>query len=176
MLLNVQLQISRSTLKQIVRSVLLLLGCIFWLVWPKNLQPCVAGTLKLVTPEPLRIELMCMWRFWLRISSGIKPLNSDLNSWGTLYCYENFRISRYYVRYQCLWTSFSLTPKCGKQYFSVILFWEAHDCAYRTVKVILHNNTSRQKIAPCQHPGWFLQFWHCWILLWQPNLPVTSHS
>jgi hypothetical protein len=37
MLLDVQLQIHRSTLKQIVRSVLLLLGCIFSLVWPENL-------------------------------------------------------------------------------------------------------------------------------------------
>jgi len=37
MLLNVQLQIRRSALKQIVRSVLRLLGCIFWLVWPENL-------------------------------------------------------------------------------------------------------------------------------------------
>jgi len=46
MLLNAQLQISRSTLKQTVRSVLRLLGCIFWLVWPENLRPCVAGTLK----------------------------------------------------------------------------------------------------------------------------------
>jgi hypothetical protein len=36
MQLNVQLQIRRSTLKQIVRSVLRLLGCIFWLVCPEN--------------------------------------------------------------------------------------------------------------------------------------------
>jgi len=46
MLLNEQLQIIRSTLKQIVRSVLRPLGCIFWLVWPENLRPCVSGTLK----------------------------------------------------------------------------------------------------------------------------------
>ena len=39
MLLNVQLQIHRSTLKQVVRSVLHLLGYIFWLVWPENLKP-----------------------------------------------------------------------------------------------------------------------------------------
>jgi len=37
MLLNVQLQIRRSTLKQVVRSVLHLLGYIFWLMWPENL-------------------------------------------------------------------------------------------------------------------------------------------
>jgi hypothetical protein len=37
-LLNVQLQIRHSTLKQTVRSVIHLLGCIFWLVWPENLQ------------------------------------------------------------------------------------------------------------------------------------------
>jgi len=38
MLLNVQLQIRRSTLKQVVRSVLRLLGYILWLVWPEDLQ------------------------------------------------------------------------------------------------------------------------------------------
>ena len=37
MLLNVQLQINCSTLKKIVRSILHLLECIFWLVWPENL-------------------------------------------------------------------------------------------------------------------------------------------
>jgi len=37
MLLNEQLDIRRSTLKQIVRSVLRLLGYIFWLVWTENL-------------------------------------------------------------------------------------------------------------------------------------------
>jgi hypothetical protein len=33
---------------------------------------------------------MCIWRFWLRISSGIKPRNSDLNSWDTLYTVTQF--------------------------------------------------------------------------------------
>ena len=28
---------------------------------------------------------MCIWRFWLRIRSGIKTRSSDLNSWDTLY-------------------------------------------------------------------------------------------
>jgi hypothetical protein len=37
-LLNVQLQIGRSALKQIAQSVLRLLACIFWLTWPENLQ------------------------------------------------------------------------------------------------------------------------------------------
>jgi len=41
--------------------------------------------LNLVTPEPLRNGSMCIWRFWLRISSGMKSLSSDLNSWDTLY-------------------------------------------------------------------------------------------
>jgi len=36
-LLNVQLQIHRSALKQVVRSVLHLLGYLFWLVSPENL-------------------------------------------------------------------------------------------------------------------------------------------
>ena len=36
MLLNVQLQFRRSTLKQVVRSVLHLLWYIFWLVWPED--------------------------------------------------------------------------------------------------------------------------------------------
>ena len=85
MLLNVQLQIRRSTLKKIVRSVLRLLGCIFWLVWPENLRPCVSVLQKLITPEPLWIGPTCIWRFLLRISSGIKSRNSDLNSWDTLY-------------------------------------------------------------------------------------------
>jgi len=38
-----------------------------------------------MTPEPLRIGPMCIWRFWLRISSGIKFRISNLNSWDTLY-------------------------------------------------------------------------------------------
>ena len=37
MLLNVRLKIRRPTLKQIFRSVLRILGCIFSLVWPENL-------------------------------------------------------------------------------------------------------------------------------------------
>ena len=36
-----------------------------------------------LTPEPFRIGRMCIRRFRLRISSGIKPRSSDLNSWDT---------------------------------------------------------------------------------------------
>jgi len=36
---------------------------------------------KFITPEPFRIWHMCLWRFWLRISSGIKSQSSDLNWW-----------------------------------------------------------------------------------------------
>jgi len=38
----------------------------------------------LKTTEPLPIEPMCIWRFWLRISSGIKSRRSDLNFWDTV--------------------------------------------------------------------------------------------
>jgi len=37
MLLNVQLQIRRSTFKQLVRHFLHLLWYILWFVWPENL-------------------------------------------------------------------------------------------------------------------------------------------
>jgi len=41
--------------------------------------------IKLTTPEPLPIGPMCIWRFWLRISSRIKSRSSNRNSWDNLH-------------------------------------------------------------------------------------------
>ena len=41
----------------------------------------------LVAPEPLWIGPMCIWCFWLWISSRIKSWSTDFNSWDTLYLY-----------------------------------------------------------------------------------------
>jgi len=48
---------------------------------------------KIITPEQLRIWPMCIRRFWLTISSGIKSQSTDLNSCDTLY------IPTYYIDY-----------------------------------------------------------------------------
>ena len=50
---------------------------------------CLPGRAKDLPPEPLRIGLMRIWCFWLRISSGIKYRSNDLNSWDTLCIYYN---------------------------------------------------------------------------------------
>jgi hypothetical protein len=39
---------------------------------------------KIVTPEPLPIGPMCIWRYRLSIGYGIKSRSSDFNSWDTL--------------------------------------------------------------------------------------------
>jgi hypothetical protein len=40
---------------------------------------------KLITPEPLGLGPMHIWRFCLRINSGIKSRSNNLNSWDILY-------------------------------------------------------------------------------------------
>jgi hypothetical protein len=45
----------------------------------------IYSTLKTQTLELFQIWPMCVWCFWLRISSGIKSWSTDLNSWDILY-------------------------------------------------------------------------------------------
>jgi len=76
--------------------IILLQGCILFVISTDSFLSYLFTVLqKLITPEPLRIGPRCtrIWRFWLRISSGIKSRNTDLNSWDTLYTLETWFVS-----------------------------------------------------------------------------------
>ena len=58
---------------------------------------------------------MCIWRFWLSISSGIESRNIELNSWDTLYEIVP-KVQYAYILPTQLWTTHTIWPQCCKQF------------------------------------------------------------